>query len=405
MSKFSRLLVSGAALVVTALSLSSCGAPTGSASTENGPIKIGLVTSLTGPFSVLGEGNLTGAQIAVKQLNDDGGINGRTVELAYKDDKTQPDQSVAAFNELASDKGVAAILGSTDSTSASASGPAAQRSKTAMLTMSPVTDLASGTNPYAFIVPSATRNYADVLVQYWKDNGFKNVAIAYDGKDVFGKSGLESTQGFANQAGVNIALAESYDPSATDFTALIKHIADAKADAVMVWGAGPAPVIITKQFEAANISAKLFMSGAQGSDLYVEPAGPSAEGVIVVGGISLSASAGDLPESDLANKIEEVATAYRADHTGYPSDFVFVGATGVFLVAEAIKNAGSTDRTKVRDALESLKYLAPSGPYSFSKDNHGGLGTEGLAVMEIRDGKFATTEYQKALFAKNGAPS
>src|SRR5690349_3603849 len=86
-------LLAGALVAST---LAACSSSSGDS--ETGPIRIGLTVPLTGNYQALGTGDQQGAQIAVEQINADGGIDGRKIELVVKDDKTQPDQSVLAFN-------------------------------------------------------------------------------------------------------------------------------------------------------------------------------------------------------------------------------------------------------------------------------------------------------------------
>lgn len=396
MHRMKRIRVAAALAVVSALALAGCSSGATEDGADEGPIKIGLVTSLTGPFSTLGEGNLAGAQQAVQVINEAGGIDGRELELVYRDDKTEADQSVVGFNELASDSGIVAVLGSTDSTSASAVAPTADRAGLTYLALSPVTAIASGENKFAFIVPSTTANYAKKLVDYWVAEGYERVAIAYDAQDVFGQSGYESTVEYAEAAGVEIVFEEAFDPTASDYTAMLTKVRDSSADGLLVWNAGPAAVVITKQFAELGIESQLFMTGAQGSSLYLEPAGEAANGVILAAGIAVAGF--ELPEGPLRDTIDSVALPFQESEGYYPTEFFFNGASGVFLLAEAIRQAGSTDRAAIRDALQNLDYLAPTGRYQYSETDHGGLTDTAISILAVVDGQFSTTDYQIALF-------
>lgn len=390
-----RKLITGAAIGSLFL-LAGCGAsPSGEESSE-GTIKLGLVTSLTGAFSTLGEGNLAGAQAAVEIINEQGGVNGKPLELVVQDDKTVPDQSVVGFNEVSADDDVVAVIGSTDSTSATAVAPAAQRAGIVYLALAPVTALASGDNEWAFITPTTTANYSEKLVDYWVANGYENIAIAYDSQDIFGVSGYDSTKEFAEAAGLNIVLAEAIDPAASDFTATLTKAGSTGADALMVWAAGPSAVIITKQHASLGVDADLFMSGAQGSSLYLEPSEGAANGVTLAA--SLPVAGFELPAGPLRTFIDEVAAPFIEAEGYYPTEFYFNGATSVFLLVEAIEQAGDTDRAAIRDALEQLDYLAPTGHYQFSVDDHGGLDKTSASMLQVKDGGFTTTEYQVELF-------
>lgn len=209
------------------LALAGCGGTNsgsgGSSGTE--PIKIGMVTPLTGPFSPLGTGDKAAAEQEVKRLNAAGGILGRQVELAIVDDKTDVTQSVTEYNKLAADKSYSAILSSANVSASTAIGPSAISTKTPTLTLGPVSAFADGANPYAFTVPATPSVYAQKMAEYFAAEyfaaeGVKTLAIGYSGKDVYGKTGDEATLAALSKVGVTVLLNEPFDPAATDFTPL-----------------------------------------------------------------------------------------------------------------------------------------------------------------------------------------
>jgi len=384
-----------ATATISVFGLTSCAAP--AATDDDSPIRIGLVTSLTGPFSTLGEGNLEGAQAAIALINEEGGVDGRQLELVYRDDKTVADQSVVSFNELAADSSIVAVLGSTDSTSATAVAPAAERSGLTYLALSPVTALASGENPYAFIAPATTANYAKALVDYWVAEGYEKIAVAYDSADVFGTSGFESTVEYADAAGIDIVFEESFDPTASDYTALLTKAGDSEATGLLVWNAGPASVIIAKQAYELGLDEQMFFTGAQGSNLWLDPTGEAAEGTLLATGIASSGR--QLPDGELKDQIDRIAEPYFEETGTYPSEFFFAAASATFLLAAAIEDAGGSDRDAIRDSLASLDLLAPTGHFTYSdSEDHGGLGTDAIVMVQVVDGTFTLTPYQEELF-------
>jgi len=141
-------------------------------------------------------------------------------------------------------------------------------------------------------------------------------------------------------------------------------------------------VIITKQLQGTGI--KLYGTGANASNLYVEPAGEAAEGVVM--GSSIAVPGAQLPAGPLKTLVDDFATPWQAANKGvYPPQFAFDGVTGIQLLKAAIEKAGSTDREAIRDALETLDVLTPTGRFTYTKTNHSGLTAEILRMLVLYD--------------------
>lgn len=385
--------------LVGGLALAGCGgAGSGGGSADSGPIKIGMVTPLTGPYAPLGTGDKAAAEQEVKKINAAGGILGRKVELTVVDDKSEVPQSVAAYNKMAADRSYSAILSSANVSASTAIGPSAVSTKTPTLTLGPVSAFAEGSNPYAFTIPATPAVYANKMVEYFVAKGIKSLAIGYNGKDVYGKTGDDATLAAAQKAGLQVLLNEPFDPAATDFTPLITKVKDAKADGFLLWGAGPSPVIITKQLQGTGI--KLYATGANASHLYIQPAGPAAEGVVMSSSIAVAGA--EMPAGPLKTLVDDFAGPWQQANNGiYPPQFAFDGVAGIYLVKAAIEKAGSTDREAIRNALESLDVLTPIGRFRYSKTDHAGLTTDAIAIVEVKNGKLAATDFTLQQFATN----
>lgn len=385
------------ATAALALALSACsGGATTSPDSASGPVKIGMVVPLTGFLSALGQGDKEAAERVVADINAAGGIDGRQVQLTVVDDKADVTESVKQFNQLASDPSYSAMLASSFVSAATAVGSTAQSAKIPTIALSPVDAFADGSNPYAFTSPPVPAVYARALVDYWVAQGVKTLAIGYTGGDLYGGNGDKATVQFAEEAGIQVVLDEAYDQTATDFTPLITKVVAAQPDAFVVWGAGPAPVIITKQIAGKGIDT--YFTGAEASDLYLQPAGDAAEGVIAA---ATEAMAGEtLPDGAYKTKVMAIAQPWMEANAGaYPPEFAFGGASGVELLASAIDRADSTDRQKVRDALEQTDLLTSNGHYSYSPTDHMGLDATSLAIFQVTGGAWVPTEYATKKFA------
>jgi branched-chain amino acid transport system substrate-binding protein len=387
-----------AIIVAGGLALAACSSNAAGDDKQTGPIKIGMVVPLTGPYAPLGTGDKAAAEQEVAAINADGGIDGRKVELTVKDDKTDVPQSVTEYNQLAADKSYTAILSSSNVSASTAIGPSAESNKIPTIALSPVTAFADGKNPYAITGVATPEDYGQAIVDYFAAEGIKKIAIGYSGKDVYGATGNAATKAAAAKAGVEIVLDKAIDPASTDFSVLVGQVKAAKPDGFLVWAAGPAPVIITKQFAGSGIP--LFMTGAEASNLYIQPSGAAAEGVVMTSSIAVPGR--ELPDGPLKTLVDGFATPWQKTNKGaFPPQFAFDGVTGIQLLKAAIEKAGSSDRQKVRDALETLNVLTPTGRFTFSKTDHSGLTTEAIAVVTVKDGDLKATDYSLKRFTTN----
>ena len=384
--------VAGALLL--ALGLAACGTAEGGSGDTSGPIKIGVVVPLTGPFSPLGTGDKAAIEQEVARINADGGVLGRDLEVTIKDDKTDVPQSVTEYNQMAADQSYTAILSSSHVGASTAIGPSAETNKIPTIALGPVSAFKDGSNDYAFTCVAIPELYAEAMVDYIAAQGYESIAIGHSSEDPYGQVGNDATVEAAEAAGIDVLLSEPIDLAATDFTALISKVKAAKPDAFLVWAAGPAPVIITKQFAGAGIP--LLMTGAQASHLYVEPAGAEGEGVVMTSSIAVPGR--ELPAGPLKDAVDAFANPWLEQNDVYPPQFAFDGAAGIQLLVAAIEKAESSDREKVRDALESLDLLTPIGRFKFSEDDHGGIGKDAIAIVEVKDGELKATPYSLEAF-------
>ncbi|MFI7544794.1 ABC transporter substrate-binding protein [Actinoplanes sp. NPDC049599] len=382
------------------LTLVSAAAGCGDDSSGDGPepIRIGQIVSLTGNYSPLGSENQKSVALAVDRINTAGGIAGRRLELTVRDDKSLPDQAVLAFNELKGDSD--AIIGSPFSNSALATIPLVDREEIPYLSLTPADEQVQPVHPYVFVVPALSSTYAEAALQYFQATGLKRVALAYDTKSSYAVAGAKGLRAKAAQYGVTPAPVEEFQTTATEFGAVFTHVRSSDAQALMVWATGAPAVALTKQYAATGRSVPLVLTGAQASKLFLEPAGAAADGIIIASSIGVVGTA--LPDGPQKAAVDELTTAFTAKYGYSPPQFAQDGYSGVKLLAAAIEKAGSSDRKKVRDALEGLRLTTPNGTYAYSATDHSGLTTDYISINTVRGGTLVPTDFSKAKLAGIG---
>jgi branched-chain amino acid transport system substrate-binding protein len=382
-------------MIILTLGAAACGtaAPTEAPSTE--PIRIGQIVSLTGNYSPLGSENKKSVELAVEQINNKGGVLGRKIELVVKDDKSQPDQSVLAFNELKGD--VAAIIGSPFSNSALATIPQVDREKIPYLSLTPADEQVNPIHPYVFVVPATSSTYAERTLQYFKAINVTKVAVARDTKSSYAVAGYNGLKAKAANYGVTLVAEEAFETTTTEFSSVFAHVRPSGAQAMMVWATGAPAVAFTKQYATAGLGIPLMLTGAQASKLFLEPAGAAANGVFISSSIGVVGS--HLPDGPQKDAINELTTTFQTKFGYLPPQFAQDGYSGVKLLAAAIEKAGGVDKVKVRDALEGLTLLTPNGTYRYSATDHSGMKPDFISINQITGGAIVPTDWAKTQLA------
>ncbi|MFC4529677.1 ABC transporter substrate-binding protein [Sphaerisporangium dianthi] len=384
------------------LTVAACGGSggggSGGASSGGGsdPIRVGLIVSLTGNYTPLGSEDKKAVELAVEQVNAQGGLLGRKVELIQRDDKTAPDQAIVAFNQI---KGqIDALIGPVFSNSALAIEPLAEREKIPQLSLAPAQEQVEPIKSYIFVTPALSNMYAERYLQYIKAQKITKIAVAHDTKSAYSVAGHKAMVALAPKYGVTVVVDEPYETTNSDFSAIFTHVRDSDAEALVFWGSGAPGVTAGKQYAASGLKVPLFLTAAQASKLWLEPMGSAAEGMTVQSAIGVI---GDhLPDSKQKKVIDQMAVPFKQKYGYPPPQFAQDGYSASLLLFEAIKKAGSTDKQKVRQALETMDLWTPNGRFRYSPTDHSGLRPDFISVNTVKNGQFVPTEWAAEQLSK-----
>jgi len=383
-------LATGLALVLALVAGCGDDPPGGQQQEEEGPLRIGLIVSLTGNYQPLGTEDQKAVQLAVEQVNAEGGLLGRQVELLVRDDQSEPDQSVLAWGQLV-DSDVVAVIGSPFSNSALATIPQVDRDEVPYISLTPADEQVEPIHPYVFVVPALSGTYAERMLQYFQATGVTDVAVAYDTQSSYAVAGFAGMEERAADYGVTLIGPEEFQTGVTEFSAVFTHVRDSDAQALAVWATGPPAVALTQQYADSGLDIPLMLTGAQASPLFLEPAGAAAEGVNVLSSVGVVPDA--LPDGPLKTAVDELTAAYESEHGYPPPQFAQDGYSGAQLLFAAIEQAGSTEPEQIREALEGLNLVTPNGVYQYSSSDHSGLPKEYISVNVVEDGRLVPTEW------------
>jgi len=365
----------GAALVLGAL---------GAQAAE--PIKIGSVLSVTGPAAFLGDPELKTLQLYVEEINKKGGVLGRPLQLVHYDDGSDANKANGFAKRLLDDDKVDILVGGTTTGSTMSMVPLAEKSATPFVSLAGAVVIVEPVKKFVFKTPHTDRMAAEKVFEDMKKRGLTKVALLSETSG-FGQSGKKETEAVAGKYGITLVANETYGPKDTDMSPQLTKIKNTPGvQAVFVFGLGQGPAIVTKNYKQLGIALPLYQSHGVASDEYLKLAGPAAEGV------RLPSPAQLIPEKLPANDPQKpVVAAYeKAYKTAYKTDVSTFGGyayDGLMLAVEAIKKAGTTDKAKVRDALEATKgFVGTSGTFNMSATDHMGLDLSAFRLLEVKGG-------------------
>lgn len=348
-----------------------------------GPIKIGAVLDVTGAGASLGGPERDTLQLLADQLNGQGGINGRKVEVIIRDNRSTEDEAAKAVSALVNEDKVDLVLGASRTGTSLAMRPVVEASGVPMISLAANASIVDGAR-WVFKTAQNDKVVVDKLLAYAERKGWRTIGLMRDAS-AFG----EGVADLFNQAGasrqIRVIAEERFAPDATSFDAQLVKIRDAKADVNIIWGIPPAAALATKRYRELNIATPLLHSHGIGNQVFIDTAGDAANGVVFPIGKLLVAS--ELPNGDPQRQtISDFAADYRARYQRGPSTFAGHAWDGFMLAVDAFKAVG-TDKAKVRDHLEAVKgFVGISGVFNFTPEDHSGLDTSALVIAEVREG-------------------
>lgn len=384
-------ILKGATSILLAGVLVGCGSngeTTGeAASSGEEPIKIGAVLSLTGAAADFGIPERNAAEVAIEYINDNGGIDGRPLELIVVDDQTNTTEAARAAQRLVSDEDVIAIVGASTGSGTLAMAPIAAQNEVPVLAPNGtigVTNPDEDFYPYVFRTSVSDEVTVPALLDRATADGAKKLAIFYQ-EDALGRFSAELLESIAaEEDGFEIVASASVPLDATDVSAAATRIRAENPDAVLM---PLSSVGVGGSFlrTAAEIGLDVPMYGALAvaQDAIIDNAGAEGTKQLIVANMIDPSN----PTDDQAELYDMIRESGNEPAGGFTDLF---GANSVRVIAEALKVADEISPAGLRDALESGESFDAWAlePYTYSADSHDGLTSEGLVWTMVRDGEF-----------------
>ena len=337
-------------------------------------IKIGVITDRVGVSKPYSEPATEGMVFGANEINKKGGVLGRRLELLVEDDQSKPDVSAALARKLI-DQGAVFILSVSLSPATQQQQTVTMEAKTPQMTPMNSADYLTTQldNPYFWQTGPLGSVQIATLLAHAKKQNLKRVALITDNSDL-GQAIGKAFRGGLEKAAMQVVDEEVVPLGATSATPQMQKIRGANPDAMFVAGVVTATnVLIFKAYRELGLKFPIHASYNLSVPIYMTAAKGLVNGITFV-----DAYDPDKPE------VKAFEAAYRKETGKEPANLHGYGYDGIMLVAEAIKKAGSTDKEKIRAAMQSLTYGGVMGAkgmkYRFPEGKRTGFDPNGMVV-------------------------
>ncbi|MBB3642560.1 MULTISPECIES: ABC transporter substrate-binding protein [Variovorax] len=353
-------------------------------------IKVGYNGDLSAsPSAQSGQAAVLGMEAAIADINAAGGVLGKKLALVTRDDVSAPPKSIQNMSDLIDNEKVVAVFGPTNSGNAMAWKHIANQKKIPVLgNVGSGTDITKPMSPgadnYMFRVSMVDREQVAALMAYVKKNtaGSKVVGLMAETTG-YGQGGLKDMEEIAKLQDIKIAATERFGVGDTDMTSQLSKMKAANVDTVVVWAQGTPIAQLVRSMEKINYFPLTLTSWAADNITFYDAAGKAlAEKPIFMRTVSETRTPAQ------QKLFDRIGAKLKA-----PGSFSFAlhGYDSMQLLAQAMKQANSTDGAAVRAALEDLKTpvqgVLKTYDKPFSKTNHEALTAKDLVWIRWKDGK------------------
>lgn len=346
-------------------------------------IKVGANLEMTGGSASYGISSKNAIELAFKEINEKGGINGKQLELVVADNKSEAAEATNAMQKLVSQDNVVAVIGPNLSSSVIAASAINNSAK--VLDIAPM-----ATNPYVTVDQASGKtkdfNYRTCFIDPFQGTvmakfataelGVGNAAVLIDNSSDYAK-GLAQffKENFVKEGGA-VTAEESYLQKDTDFKATLTKIKATNPDFLYVPGYYQEVGLIVKQ--ARELGMNMPIAGGDGWD---SAKMPEIAGAAALNNTYFSSLYSPEDSSDI-NK--NFVAAYEKAYGQKPDVFAALSYDSALLVAEAIKNAGSIEPAKISEAMAKINgFSGVSGSVTFD-DKHNPV--KSAVILEYKDG-------------------
>lgn len=344
-------------------------------------IKIGAQGAHSGDLASYGTPSLYAVKIVADEVNANGGINGKMVEVISQDDQCKPELGTSAATRIISDK-VDAVVGPICSGATTASLPLYENAN--IITISPTATTPAltedGKHPLFFRTVAKDNAQAELSSRFMLDKlKAKKIAYLHDNGD-YGKGFVDYNRERMEKGGAETVLFEAVTPDAVDFTAVVRKLRRAKPDIVVFGGYQPVASKLVQQMRRDRLMTPFIGPDGVKDETFLKMTGKDAEGVYA----TYPKDTTTLPAYQKARE------AYEKNYGGTPGFGYYNAYAATQALLSALGKTGSNDAKLLSEALRTNNVETPIGSIHFN--DKGDAAGMALSIYQVKDGKFVELE-------------
>ena len=360
-------------------------------------VRIGVISSATGPTAFVGVAQRNSVALLPKKVGD------ATIEYFALDDASDPTQSVSNVKKLLAEQKIDALIGPSGSPNAMGVIEVMAVAQTPMLAPVGTTAVVLPMDAKKRWIFKTTQNddiIADALIAHMRRSGVRSVGfIGYN--DPYGEAWSRTVLPMFEKAGIQVVANERYNRADTSVTGQVLKLKAAAPDAVFVAGVAAGAALPQMQLVDAGYAGRVYQTHGAATDDFIRIGGRKVDGTIMAASLMLVLD--QVPDSVPSKKIAaDYVAAYEKLYGNRPATFgANVYDAGLLLqraLPEALARAkpGTPEfRSALRDALESTKELvATQGVYTMTAADHSGFDQRGRVLLTVKDGKWTLVAEQ-----------
>ncbi|WP_027108181.1 ABC transporter substrate-binding protein [Lacticigenium naphthae] len=370
---------------MTALVLAGCEAGDVENQTgDEGSVKLGSMFELTGAVSAYGNAEANAVSLAIDEINEEGGIDGKTIELFEYDTKSEDTEAASVATKLATQDGVSAIIGPATSGATKSAIPSVNRAEVPLVSPSATDDTVTidgngDVQPFAYRIGFQDSFQGVSLAKFAETELDAQTAIILGDNSSDYATGLSAT--FKENFSGEVVGEENFTADESDFSAVLTRIKNEDFDVLFVPGYYEQAGLIIKQAREMGIEQPILGPDGFGNDTLIDLAG--------AGNVSDVYYTSHFSVNSEDPKVQGFIESYEETYGSEPDMFSALAYDAVFVVKQAIEEAGDNAPTAVNDALAELSdFEGITGAFSFD-ENHNPI--KSVTIVELQDGEEVNT--------------